>query len=117
MEYGVYVKHTSEGNVILVCLYVDDILLTGSCTFEINKFKKVMMNEFDMIDLRDVVYFLGMNTLHSRKRNIMHKLKYELVWLKMFELMNCKSTVIHVETNHKLDSDDDGEDVDATTFK
>ena len=30
MEYGVYVQHTSEGNMILVCLYVDDILLTGS---------------------------------------------------------------------------------------
>ena len=28
MEYGVYVQHTSEGNMILVFLYVDDILLT-----------------------------------------------------------------------------------------
>lgn len=46
-----YVQHTSNDNMILVCLYVDDILLTGSCTYEINKFKKVLMNAFDMADL------------------------------------------------------------------
>ena len=26
MEYGVYVQQTSEGNMILICFYVDDIL-------------------------------------------------------------------------------------------
>lgn len=59
MEYGVYVQHTSDGNVILVCLYVDDILMTGSCTLEINKFKKVLMNAFDMTNLGNI-YFIGM---------------------------------------------------------
>lgn len=67
MEYGVYVQHTSEGNIILVFLYVDDILLTWSCTSVINKFKKVLMNAFDMNDLGNMVYFLGMEILHSQK--------------------------------------------------
>lgn len=31
--------------------------------------------------------------------------------------MNYKSTITPVETNHKLDSDADGKDVDATIFK
>ena len=44
MEYGVYVQHTSEGNMILVCLYVDDILLAESSEQEIAEFKKVLMN-------------------------------------------------------------------------
>lgn len=65
MEYDVYVPHTSDGNVIRVYLYVDDILLTGSCTSEINKFKKELMSAFDMIDLENMVYFLGMEILHS----------------------------------------------------
>ena len=112
-----YVQHTSDGNVILVCLYVDDILLTGSCTSEINKFKKVLMNAFDMTDLGNMVYFLGMEILHSEKGIIVHQLKYELELLKRFEMMNCKSTVTHAETNHKLDSSNNSEDVDVTTFK
>lgn len=55
MEYGLYVQHTSNVNVIMVCLYVDDVLLTRSCTSEINKFKKVLMNAFDMTDLGNMV--------------------------------------------------------------
>lgn len=97
--------------MILVCLYVDDILLTGSCTFEINKFKNELMNAFDMTDLGSMVYFIGMEILHFDKGIIMHQLKYEL------KLMNYKSIVTPVEKNHKLDSNDYGEDVDATTFK
>lgn len=46
IKYGVYVQHTSNGNLIVVCLYIEDILLTGSCTSEIKKFKKVLMSAF-----------------------------------------------------------------------
>ena len=47
----------------------------------------------------------------------MHKLKYKLELLKRFEPMNCKSSVTPAETNHKMDSDEEEEDVDATIFK
>lgn len=55
MEYGVYVQHNSNGNVILVCIYVDNILLTRRCISQINKFKKVLMNAFDISDLGNMV--------------------------------------------------------------
>lgn len=89
-----YVQHTSKGNVILACLYVDDILLTRSCTSEINKFMEVRMNAFDMSDLGNT--FLGVNILHYEKGIIVHQLKYELELLKRFELMNCKLAVTPV---------------------
>ncbi|XP_058732763.1 uncharacterized mitochondrial protein AtMg00810-like [Vicia villosa] len=117
MEYGVYVQHTFGGNMILVCLYVDDILLAGSYCDDIVKFKKVPMNEFEMTGLGKLVYSLGMEILYSEKGIILHQLKYELELLKRFELTNCKSAVTPIETNHKLDSDDEGDDIDATTFK
>lgn len=117
MEYGVYVHHIYNGNVILVCLYVDDILLTECCTSEMNKFKKVMMNVFDMNDLGNMVYFLGVDIFHYEKGIIIHQLNYELELLKRFELMNCKSVVTPAKTNHNLNFNDDGEDVDTITFK
>ncbi|XP_058771602.1 uncharacterized mitochondrial protein AtMg00810-like [Vicia villosa] len=116
MEYGVYVQH-SGGNMILVCLYVDDILMTGGCYEEVVKFKKILMSEFEMSDLGKLVYFLGMEVLYSKKGIILHQLKYELELLKRFKLQNCKASITPSETNHKLDSDSDGEDVDAKTFK
>ena len=51
--------------MILVFLYVNDILLTGSCPGEIVKFKKMLMNEFEMNDLGKLIYFLGMKVLYS----------------------------------------------------
>lgn len=35
VEYGIYVKVSLNSEMILVCLYVDDILLTGDCDNEI----------------------------------------------------------------------------------
>lgn len=64
-----------------------------------------------------MVYFLRMEILHYEKGIIMHQLNYELELLKRFELLSCKSIVTHAETNHKLDSSNNGEDVDVTTFK
>ncbi|XP_058761601.1 secreted RxLR effector protein 161-like [Vicia villosa] len=101
----------------MVCLYVDDILLTWSCSDEIVKYKNVLMNEFEMTDLVNLVYFLGIEVLYSEKGIILHHLKYELELLKIFELTNRKSAVTPSETNHKLDSNIEGDDVNATTFK
>src|ERR1051325_9137406 len=63
MEYGVYVKH-SGSNMIIVCLYVDDILLMGSCNHK-KKSADVLMKDVKtehLIRLRDeigVVVFDG----------------------------------------------------------
>ncbi|XP_050878219.1 uncharacterized mitochondrial protein AtMg00810-like [Lathyrus oleraceus] len=100
----------------MVCLYVDDKLLTGSCEHEIAKFKKVLMNEFETTDIGNT-YFLGMEFMYSEKGIILHQLKYKLELLKRFELLNCKDVVTPSETNHKLDYDSKGDDIDATTFK
>ncbi|XP_050909674.1 uncharacterized protein LOC127123506 [Lathyrus oleraceus] len=59
----------------------------------------------------------GGELMYLDKGIILHKLKYELELLEIFELTNCKSAIIPAETNHKLDSDVEGDDVDATTFK
>jgi hypothetical protein len=70
-----------------------------------------------MTDMGNMIYFLGMEILYSEEGIILHQMKYELELLKIFKLENCKVVVTPSETNHKLDSDSDGEDVDATTFK
>ena len=75
------------------------------------------MNEFEMTDLGNMVYFLGMEILYSEKGIILHQLKYERDIMKRFKLTNCKTAITPAETNHKLDSDVEGDDVDAITFK
>lgn len=55
--------------------------------------------------------------MYSEEGITFHHLKYELELLKSFEMLNCKVVVIPADTNQKLNSDFDGDDVDATMFK
>ena len=44
----------------MVSLYVDDLLVTGSSMEQIDNFKMEMKDVFEMIDLRRMTFFLGM---------------------------------------------------------
>ena len=49
-EHGVYVKHSNDDNIIM-CLYINVLLVTGTNENEMIKFKKCMMREFEMLIL------------------------------------------------------------------
>ncbi|XP_050888546.1 uncharacterized protein LOC127093655 [Lathyrus oleraceus] len=59
----------------------------------------------------------GMKILYSEKGIILHQLKYELELLKRFKLKNYKTAITPAETNHKVDSDIEGDNVDVRIFK
>jgi hypothetical protein len=50
-------KETQKGNILIVCLYVDDMIYTGNLL--LNEFKAAMQSEFEMTDLGLMKYFLG----------------------------------------------------------
>jgi len=58
-KYGVYVQ-ADASDMTLVCLYVDDLLVTSNNIYDIKKFKQFMMKEIEMTDLDNLSYFLGM---------------------------------------------------------
>lgn len=78
-EYGVYTRATGTANLLIVCLYVDDLLITGSDEEEISHFKQSMMSEFEMTDLGKLNYFLGMEFLSTKKGIFMTQRKYMLL--------------------------------------
>lgn len=53
-----------------------------------------------MIDLGNMLDFIGMEILDYDKGVILHQLKYELKLLKRSELSNCKTAITPVEMNH-----------------
>lgn len=59
--------------MFLVCLYVDDLLITRSNEREINKFKGCMMAEFEMSNLGELTYLWGMEFIPTNKGIFMHK--------------------------------------------
>ncbi|GKV51031.1 hypothetical protein SLEP1_g57708 [Rubroshorea leprosula] len=58
-EPTLYVK-VKGGDILIICVYVDDIIYTSSSNILIEEFKKNMSAEFDMSDLGLLHYFLGL---------------------------------------------------------
>eukprot|EP00253_Pinus_taeda_P027982 PITA_27982 len=65
----VYTKKVGKSLIILV-LYVDDLILTGSDPNLINHVKSSLKNKFGVTDLGHFHYFLGLQVLQSKKSTI-----------------------------------------------
>ncbi|CAJ2638397.1 unnamed protein product [Trifolium pratense] len=115
-EYGVYVQN-SMFSIILICLYVDDLLITGSDTVKIKEFKIVMMTEFEMTDLGSVSYFLGIEFLRTTRGLMLHQRKCGGEILKRFKMTDCIPVITPMEANLRLEKNQNEEAVDPTMFK
>lgn len=62
--------------LVVVCLYVDDFLVTRNNKNEISAFKGEMMTEFDMADLGLISYFLGIEFKVTYRGTVLHQCKY-----------------------------------------
>ena len=71
----VYVKNTNNG-CIIICLYVDDLLIMGSNDDIIQVTKRMLNNKFDMKDLGVVDVILGIKISKSSDELILSQLQY-----------------------------------------
>ena len=74
-EYGVYVRRR-KSKLLILCLYVGDLLITGSCQSEIEDFKGDLSKEFEMSDLGEISYFLGIKFYKRNRGLMMHQRRY-----------------------------------------
>ena len=54
-----FFKHSSNGNVAILIVYVDDIILTSDDEVEMINLKNTLSQEFEIKDLGALRYFLG----------------------------------------------------------
>ncbi|XP_014506257.1 uncharacterized protein LOC106766008 [Vigna radiata var. radiata] len=106
-----------EVHTLLICLYVDDLLITKSSTREIECFKLKMMEELEMTDLGSLGYFLGLEFVQTKDGLHLNQRKYILETLERFNLKDCNSTSVSVMANTKLSLQHEETKVDATLFK
>ena len=117
LEHGIYVKATKNGGVLLICLYVDDLLITRSNPVEIEKLKGNPKSEFEMLDLGLLSYFLGIEFAKTKDGIVMHQKKYIKEVLKRFSMDQCNKVDTPMEGNLKLDTGDHEASVDAILFR
>lgn len=79
--------------------------------------KKKLVAEFEMKDLGQMHYFLGLEVWHNPKEIFLSQGKYAVGILKRFGMMDCKPMTTPMTTNVKLLSDTSSDIVDATLFR
>lgn len=85
LEHGVYMRSQSGDSVsnkLIVLLYVDYLLVTGGNDEDITHFKQQMLDEFEMSDIGELKYFLGIEFTNIKHGIIMHQTKYTQDLLK-----------------------------------
>ncbi|RVW35065.1 Retrovirus-related Pol polyprotein from transposon RE1 [Vitis vinifera] len=55
-----FYKHSREGKIVVLIVYVDDIILTSDDSLELERLKKALTREFEIKDLSPLRYFLGL---------------------------------------------------------
>ncbi|GAB2269349.1 hypothetical protein Dimus_038770 [Dionaea muscipula] len=90
-DYSLFTK--SAGDEFTAALvYVDDVLLTGTCEKEIIATKKALDAEFTIKDLGQAKYFLGVELCRTKYGVFLHQSKYIQDILGSFDTSSLKHT-------------------------
>eukprot|EP00253_Pinus_taeda_P028537 PITA_28537 len=112
----VYTKKV-ENSLIILVLYVDDLILTGSDPNLINHVKSSLKKKFEMTDLGHLHYFLGLQVLQSKEGISLSQSKYSCDILRHFHMEECKPAPSRFQSGVKLSVSCTSPEVDATLYR
>ncbi|RVW83047.1 Retrovirus-related Pol polyprotein from transposon RE1 [Vitis vinifera] len=101
----------------ILIVYVDDIILSGNDMEELRKLKKYLSEEFEVKDLGNLKYFLGMEVARSRKGIVVSQRKYILDLLKETGMLGCKPIDTPMDSQKKLGIEKESTPVDRGRYQ
>ena len=107
---------TLMGSCILI-VYVDDIIITGDDQTEIQNLKNRLAAEFEIEDLGQLHYFLGMEAARSKEGLTLCQRKYVLDLLTETGLLGCKAVETPIEQNKRWNRDKDNKLTDRERYQ
>jgi transposase InsO family protein len=115
-DNNLYIK-VSEGNILLIEVYVDDIIFGSDDDRLSQKFAKDMQNEFEMSLLGELSFFLGLQICQRNQGIFISQTKYIREMLKRFGMEDCKPVITPMQTSCKLRKDDDLKSTDQRQYR
>ncbi|PWA75384.1 ribonuclease H-like domain, Reverse transcriptase, RNA-dependent DNA polymerase [Artemisia annua] len=116
LEQAVYTKR-SKNSTLIVGVYVDDLIITGTPKKEIDLFKSQMENKFEMSDLGLLAYYLGIEVTQIGGEITIKQTGYVNKILKETNMTDSNDTKIPLDPGTKLVKAEDGNPVDATYYR
>ena len=101
-DHTMFFNQSGNGKKTILIVYVDDIILTGDNTVEMERLKMILAFEFEVKDLGFLKYFLGMEVVLFRKGISISQHKYILDLLEKNSMLGCKLVDTPMESSNKL---------------
>ncbi|KAG7598928.1 Zinc finger CCHC-type [Arabidopsis suecica] len=115
-EPSLYQKQENE-HLLIVAVYVDDLLVTGTSLDQIVEFKKGMASKFEMSDLGLLTYYLGIEVLQHDKGIIMKQGRYAEKILEEARMRECNAVHIPMDSGLKLSKAEKEKNIDEKEFR
>ena len=96
---------------------MDDILITGGDAVEIHQLTTALSGQFEMKELGQLKYFLGIEVAYSKEGISLSQHKYTLDLLQETGQLGCKPTSTPLDVNVKIGKGDDGAAVDKAFYQ
>jgi protein associated with RNAse G/E len=102
----------------LISLYVDDLIIVQETQKKlISIIKKQMSHIFEMKDLGELHYCLGLKVWRNVGQTFVSQGKYVREVLKKFKMDQCKVSYAPMQQNMKLYCDDGSKEVNSTVYR
>ncbi|KAJ0970051.1 hypothetical protein J5N97_022928 [Dioscorea zingiberensis] len=115
-EHAVYKRCTGKSS-LLIGVYVDDLIIIGSNHEEIKRFKRQMMEKFNMSDLGLLSYYLGIEVCQTSHGISLCQSGYASKILEKTGMADCNSCQTPMEPRLKLSKNSEDSFVDATFYR
>jgi hypothetical protein len=115
-DHAVYVRRDGEERVLLG-VYVDDLIITGSSTEVVARFKEQMLSTFSMSDLGLLSFYLGIEVQQSSSGITLKQAAYAAKLVDRAGLSGCNPVGIPMEPRLKLSKNSSNPPVDVTLYR
>ena len=113
-DHSLYVRENENG-IVIICIYVDDLIVGGNNEAETEHVKTLLKQEFDMKDLGELRYFLGIEIVRTEEGIWLSQRQYALDMLSKYGMADCKPIAMPLDQNLKLRADE-GQVLDDVTM-
>ena len=107
-DHYFYVKKAKDGNLLILIIYVDDMLLAGKCMQSLDVLKAELHKAFEMKDLGIASHILGMRIRRDWKKQLLYLSQKEYIGkvLERFHMQGAKALSTPLPMYCKISQED-----------
>ncbi|CAM9775194.1 unnamed protein product [Heterosigma akashiwo] len=99
-ESCLYVRRDSSGGELMVAVYLDDLVISGSSSAMVSDFKRSLASKYDLTDLGELSQILGIKVTRDRRRTCFYLQQISFIRdaMSMFRLdylLACRTHMDH----------------------